>query len=463
MKNLVKRCGLCALALASACAAGSASADDTQGFSKNENILSEFIHRMRADENPLRFWQDENGSFLQAGMRVEFANFAQGNSWFGESKNILGKKSTGWREHSCGVGVGGRYVLPQAGELYGMATFLATRTSDTDAAGSTVHRMQDENKRVGKAYLGWRSGDLFSSLDKDFVDITIGRQQYIAGTGFLFFNESSNGGSRGGYWLGDRHAADFLTLAHMKSGNLSGDLFYLKADDNPHTDTSARGATLDYAFGKYGGAGGGLYFISSDMDSRDSMNICDIRFSINPFAGLAAAVLKPFKLEAEYVYEDADHGFDNGRGWYVAPGYQFENIFWKPTLTYRYSSFDENYDPLFYGFNDWGSWYQGEILGEYVLSNSNLDTHMLRLTVSPVDAVTANLIYYRFKIHDSGAYGVTSAQFADEYDMMIDWTATRHLSFTLVAAYADPDSGARQSTSGNDGWSYTMLYGKIQF
>jgi len=67
------------------------------------------------------------------------------------------------------------------------------------------------------------------------------------------------------------------------------------------------------------------------------------------------------------------------------------------TLTYRYASFEatiparaksESYDPLFYGFNDWGYWYQGEVAGEYVLSNSNLLSHMIKLNVKPIESVS---------------------------------------------------------------------------
>ena len=66
---------------------------------------------------------------------------------------------------------------------------------------------------------------------------------------------------------------------------------------------------------------------------------------MNPFEAFEGlAVLKPFKLEAEYVYEDADNEFDDGHGWYVSGGYQFEQIPWKPTLTYRYANFDKDYD-----------------------------------------------------------------------------------------------------------------------
>ena len=44
---------------------------------------------------------------------------------------------------------------------------------------------------------------------------------------------------------------------------------------------------------------------------------------------------------------------------------------------------NEAFDPLLLGFHDWGTWWQGEIAGEYFLSNSNLVSHQIRAHVNP--------------------------------------------------------------------------------
>src|SRR4029453_6820285 len=48
---------------------------------------------------------------------------------------------------------------------------------------------------------------------------------------------------------------------------------------------------------------------------------------------------------------------------------------------------DENSDPLLLAFYDWGSWWQGEIAGEYFISNSNLKSPQIRAHVTPSEAV----------------------------------------------------------------------------
>ena len=40
---------------------------------------------------------------------------------------------------------------------------------------------------------------------------------------------------------------------------------------------------------------------------------------------------------------------------------------------------DEGFNPLAYGMSDWGTWFQGEIIGEYVLANSNLFSYLVGL------------------------------------------------------------------------------------
>ena len=107
---------------------------------------------------------------------------------------------------------------------------------DIDGAGSNVGRGDNgdtSHTAVENAYLGWRSGDLFSSLGKNFLDVSFGMQQYVAGNGFLFYSQSSNGKNRGAYWTGERKAAEYAGIAKVNYGQFKGDLVYFKANDNP--------------------------------------------------------------------------------------------------------------------------------------------------------------------------------------------------------------------------------------
>ncbi len=416
------------------------------------------------EKNPLRFYQGSNNSYLQATFQAELALFDQNNSWFGKAKENLGENSDSWWESTLRPGIEGSFFFTNDQEIYGRLDAVQANTGGGyDAAGSNVGLGDVTDLRVENAYAGWRSGNMFPSLGKDFLDISFGRQQYIVGNGFLFYNEEGAGGARGAYWIGGRRVAEYAGIARLKTGNWSGNLVYFESDPLSGLDTQVGGATVDYNSEEYGSLGGGMYTVTSDIDSRDAMNIFNIRGGIKPFAASNIAGLKPLKLEGEYVYEDRDNDLDAGNGWYLAASYQFEQVAWQPSLTYRYASFDENYDSMFYGASDWGTWFQGEILGEYALGNSNLDSHMVKLKVQPIEPVTVNLIYYHFNLHDAAAFGVQSDDYADEFDLIIDWAVNKHLTLSLVGAIAEPDDGATQHTGGDDTWSYAMLYGSIKF
>ena len=94
-------------------------------------------------------------------------------------------------------------------------------------------------------------------------------------------------------------------------------------------------------------------------------------------------------FEFEYASERNGDALDSD-AWTLQGAYQFSDVTWTPTLSYRYAFFEgddpataanEAFDPLFLGFYDWGTWWQGEIAGEYFLSNSNLMSHLVRVHV----------------------------------------------------------------------------------
>ena len=428
-------------------------------------------------KSPLELWSGPNDSFLRMTVKSEMIYGGQDSSWFGQDEANLGATTSGWWETSIKPGATASYFSSSGDEFYGELNFVGASTHDIDAAGSNVGFGDTSDIRVENAYIGWRSGTRWGDLGKDFLDVSIGRQQYVAGNGFLFFSQSSNGGKRGGYWLGEHRAAAMTGIVQVNYNDLAVDLIYLVADDqaatsDPDNNTKVGGVTLDYALGDLGGIGGGYYSVSSKAEPRDGMDIIDVRFNITPFqAYMPDSVLAPLSFEGEYVNEDNGDALD-ADGWYLSGQYTWKDAPWSPSLTYRYSAFEggsdsdgtsNNYDPLFYGFYDWGYWYQGEVLGEYVLSNSNLNTSMVRLSADPLDSLHLNLFYFNFELDDAQEFGVQSTDFASEWNLTADWTANDFLLFSLVGAYVNPDDGATQYTGGNDDWSYYMLYASFSF
>ena len=403
--------------------------------------------------NPLQFYTADNGSFAKITLEADLAVFTQSNSWFGDPTI----DSTSWWESLVRPGFEFNYVLPGSQSIYGVIDAVQANTfGGNDAALSNVG-YDESSLRIDHAYVGWKSGNLFSSLGEDFLDISFGRQEYVLGNGFLFANQGGSGFGRAAFWIGGRNSADYAGIIKMKSGNWSGDLTYFEADQDDNTKVG--GGNVEYNAEGLGFAGVGLYTVESDTVSRDSMMIYDIRGGVNPFALMGSVdALKPLHIEMEYVYEDKDNNLPSGNAWYVSVGYEFEDTPWKPGLTYRYASFDSDYDSMFYGSTDWETWYQGEILGEYILLNKDLDTHMVKLTVQPLDAVTLTLAYINYDRHNSGK------DYAQEYNAIVDWAATEHFSMSVVGGLATPDEAAEDEFRGaDDNWSYLMIFGSLKF
>jgi hypothetical protein len=86
--------------------------------------------------------------------------------------------------------------------------------------------------------------------------------------------------------------------------------------------------------------------------------------------GIAAAGRQRLFVSSSVALESNGNRVSNALGWAVGPSYTFSSLRWQPTLYYRYASFsgggvsgNRDFDPLFYTMTEWGTWYQGDILG----------------------------------------------------------------------------------------------------
>ena len=185
-----------------------------------------------------------------------------------------------------------------------------------------------------------------------------------------------------------------------------------------------------------------------------------------------STALPGLRLAGEFAYEK--NGSDlEAYGWYGEIGYAADDLPWSPYLSYRYAFFSgdeesssgksESFDPLFYDGPDWGTWTQGEILGEWVLANSNLISHTIRLNAYPTDKLTLTALYYYFLLDDPGAAGVDDHDFSQEVNLIADYVVTDNLSVGVVGAVSFPEDAAKQFTGGDDTWSELIAYATVAF
>jgi hypothetical protein len=99
----------------------------------------------------------------------------------------------------------------------------------------------------------------------------------------------------------------------------------------------------------------------------------------------------------------------------------------------------------------WGTWYQGEVTGAYLLFNSNEVVHMLNLSANPSEAVGVGAMLYHFSLQEPNDEGppVLNRHFTDEIDLYLDWSIGKKVF--LYRAYGSALPGmATGETLGDD-------------
>lgn len=347
------------------------------------------------------------------------------------------------------------------GTIFGKASAVGVRTF---SAPPTLVGDDASSFDIEDAFVGWRSGTSIGNHE-DLLEITIGRAPYELGHGMLLADGAGDGGSRGGFWSGARKAWEYAVVGRLSNDRHALELFYLDRDELPEadTDTTLGGANYELTLGEHTTLGVSYLKVDSDEATRDNMDVYNVRAFTAPFQKLPG-------LDFELEYAQEENGDQLATAAYSAQvGYTLVNVGWKPRLSYRYAFFEgddpattrsESFDMLFPGFHDWGTWWQGEIAGEYFLANSNLISHQLRVHVEPTADISAGLIGYMFQLDHPASFapGVTSDDVAAEIDGYIDWAINKNFSASLVLAYAEPDDAVEQGYGRTDSLSYGMVY-----
>jgi hypothetical protein len=210
---------------------------------------------------------------------------------------------------------------------------------------------------------------------------------------------------------------------------------------------------------------------------RDGLDVFDVRGEVHPLDALPG-----FALSAELVYQE-NGSLNQSWGGYTEVGHSFDEVGWKPYLSFRYSSFTgdrgsddqiEGFDPLYYGFSDWSTWYLGEILGEFVATKRNLDAYTVRLRAEPAASWTVGLVYLALvldefatdlqpRIGDPRVVLIEDKDLGHEVDLTVDWATNDHLTWSIVLASLFPGNGLEQAVGGDCVWMHAMLYASISF
>ena len=394
-----------------------------------------------------------------------WGTFGFANSLFNNPKEpgVATNLSDQWFEGYVKPAISGSYMLASATEIYGKASAVGERTY-----GSVPRVFGEDVSSFGPddLFIGWRSGKMLT-VGENALDVAVGRAPFQLGHGMLLYDGSAEGGSRGGYWTNARKAFEFAAIGRVKPGPHTAEVFYLDRDELPESDSGSRLWGANYELSARGSTFGATYLrLMADpavLPERDGLNVFNLRAYTAPVPALL-----DLSFEVEYAYQaKGDERASNA--WTLQASYELSDVSWTPTFSYRYAFFegddpasaaDESFDSLFPGFHDWGQWWQGEIAGEYFLSNSNSISHMLRAHVAPSDTIGTGLLFFQFFLDEPGAVAprVTDTAVGFEANWYVDWKITEAFTLSVVAAFNDPGPAVQQAFDRTKNFAYGMAY-----
>jgi hypothetical protein len=374
-----------------------------------------------------------------------------------------GNLSDNWAESFVKPALSAHFGVGKS-EVYGKVSAVGERTF---AAPPSLVGEDASSYKIEDLSLGWRSGTSIGSSE-NLLDFNVGRTEYTIGHGLLLWDGGGEGGSRGGYWSNARKAWQLAAIGRLKPKSHTFEVFYLDRDEVPESDTGTRlwGANYELAVGEESTFGLTYLKFNADREQqpdRDGLNVFNARAFTSPFKGLPG-----LSFELEYAHEQ-NGDLLKSDAFNALAGYELSEVAWKPKLSYRYAYFggddpatatNEGFDALLPGFYDWGAWWQGEIAGEYFLSNSNLVSHQVRLHLAPSESVGTGLMFYKFlsdKPTDIGS-GLTSRDLAFEMDWYMDWKVNQNFTFSFLGAYGNPGKVVEVVNERTKNFAYGMIY-----
>jgi len=391
-------------------------------------------------------------------------------------KNFNGKSGgSKWYEGYAKYGFSGEWKATT--KFYGALNAVSSSTwEDGDPSGLTIG-----NERLTKledAYLGWRIGKGLPGMDKDILDISVGRRVITIGDGFIINDDGLNMGNginpslnRGGaYYLAARHAFHKTAAINLSiTKNLRGDLIYFKSNNRAQANTGMVAANIEYVDENIGTLGF-AWIHGKDVDTRfaDDFQMQRKNMNIYSLRGTANAEIENLFLSFELARQYRDQivsgkrtGLnDNAKAGYAEIGWTFSDIRLSPTLTYRYSYYGETWDSLFSGLNrGFGTWFQGEVAANYAGPfNHNTGIKHLGLKLNSNDDVSIGLLYFDFSpIKRNGIDDLGGT----ELDMYAEWAVNQNVMVISLLGLYKPDkdqsNGGSQYSGGNNLYSQLML------
>jgi hypothetical protein len=415
--------------------------------------------------------RDDNPTGLPRGVKWTFnfdatwGTFGFANSLFQNPRGgVRADLSDQWFEGSVRPALSGSRAFGSASELYGKVSAAGERTY---GGQPRVVSGDASSFQVDDLSLGWRSGQASESGDRVF-DVVAGRAPFTIGHGLLISDGAAEGGSRGGYWTNARKAFQLAAIARAaRTPQDRGFTSTTTICPRPKPAPCLWGANYEFKLDEH-----------STFAASYAWAVRRPRCPAGPRPGCTSSTcgrtapvrsVPDVSFEFEMRVRSGTPRILRSHAWTLQGAYELSQVSWTPTLSYRYAFFQgddpstprhEAFDPLLPAFHDWGTWWQGEIVGEYIAQNSNLRSHLIRSHVAPREAVEGGVMFYRFTLDQPASLAprVTSADLAFEFDTYIDWKINARFTASFVGAFANPGAAIQQAFGRTQNFVYGMAF-----
>lgn len=409
-------------------------------------------------------------------LKFEAAGLAYANrdAWYGDPDAFVGANpladnpsGAGWGLSAEGYtefGLQGIGPIAPSTYVYGSLSYIVAGTLGQEL-------FTDEARGSGgleDAFVGLVTGTTWEDGSRLIVNATTGRQPFQIGDGMLIRLGAGNGFDRAALQLNPRIAADSLSMVEARYNATRLQVFQLDPDELPDLDTGTiiRGLNLDTGLGQVWQAGVTYlnvpessfgYYTRTAVGTRAGLNVFDGRLAWLPTVEGRSG---PY-ARAELGYQWNDENSFPMRAWggYGEFGYTFADLPWRPTVSYRLSSFSgddpdtatyERWDPLLSGGTP-EEWVQG--INHYkMFQDTNLTAHRLQVRLRPAQRWELVPQLWLFEANQQNNLGGTLSTVADgplgyEANLTAKYFANRNVYFQMSAAATFPGPSVTDAVS----------------
>ena len=122
---------------------------------------------------------------------------------------------------------------------------------------------------------------------------------------------------------------------------------------------------------------------------------------------------------------------------------------------------NEGFDPLFYGWKDWGQWFVGSI-NSWTLSPTNQQATMLEAGLYPSQTTMFRAQYYDFDLDYESVPGA-GTNWSREIDLILDWFPSETLFFGAAMNFIKPNESAKAFYGDDKDVTEIVLWGGVIF